>query len=238
MSEAFAVDVDKVVKSFGSMRALDGITLRVKPGEIYGLLGPNGSGKTTLIRAIVGLVAPDSGTVTVLGRRIPDLDILSQVGYMTQQAALYPDLSVEENVQFFASISGGDGNVTDALKTVELDQRRNSVVAELSGGMRQRCSLACALVHRPRLLLLDEPTVGVDPQLRVQFWEHFREMAASGTTILVSSHVMDEAERCQRLGLIRFGKMLAEGTPDEVRATAGTNNLEEAFLRLSGRETE
>lgn len=238
MSEAFAVDVDNVVKSFGSMRALDGITLRVKPGEIYGLLGPNGSGKTTLIRAIVGLVAPDSGTVTVLGQRIPDLDILSQVGYMTQQAALYPDLSVEENVQFFASISGGDGNVTDALKTVELDQRRNSVVAELSGGMRQRCSLACALVHRPRLLLLDEPTVGVDPQLRVQFWEHFREMAASGTTILVSSHVMDEAERCQRLGLIRFGKMLAEGTPDEVRATAGTNNLEEAFLRLSGREAE
>jgi len=238
MSEAFAVDVDNVVKSFGSMRALDGITLRVKPGEIYGLLGPNGSGKTTLIRAIVGLVAPDSGTVTVLGRRIPDLDILSQVGYMTQQAALYPDLSVEENVRFFASISGGDGNVTDVLKTVELDQRRNSVVAELSGGMRQRCSLACALVHRPRLLLLDEPTVGVDPQLRVQFWEHFREMAASGTTILVSSHVMDEAERCQRLGLIRFGKMLAEGTPDEVRATAGTNNLEEAFLRLSGREAE
>lgn len=238
MSEAFAVDVDNVVKSFGSMRALDGITLRVKTGEIYGLLGPNGSGKTTLIRAIVGLVAPDSGTVTVLGRRIPDLDILSQVGYMTQQAALYPDLSVEENVRFFASISGGDGNVTDALKTVELDQRRNSVVAELSGGMRQRCSLACALVHRPRLLLLDEPTVGVDPQLRVQFWEHFREMAASGTTILVSSHVMDEAERCQRLGLIRFGKLLAEGTPDEVRATAGTNNLEEAFLRLSGRESE
>jgi ABC-2 type transport system ATP-binding protein len=238
MSEAFAVDVDNVVKSFGSMRALDGITLRVKTGEIYGVLGPNGSGKTTLIRAIVGLVAPDSGTVTVLGRRIPDLDILSQVGYMTQQAALYPDLSVEENVRFFASISGGDGNVTDALKTVELDQRRNSVVAELSGGMRQRCSLACALVHRPRLLLLDEPTVGVDPQLRVQFWEHFREMAASGTTILVSSHVMDEAERCQRLGLIRFGKMLAEGTPDEVRATAGTNNLEEAFLRLSGKEAE
>jgi ABC-2 type transport system ATP-binding protein len=238
VSEAFAVDVDNVVKSFGTVRALDGVTLRVKQGEIYGLLGPNGSGKTTLIRAIVGLVAPDSGTVTVLGHRIPDLDILSQVGYMTQQAALYPDLSVEENVRFFASISGGDGNVTDALKTVELDQRRNSVVAELSGGMRQRCSLACALVHRPRLLLLDEPTVGVDPQLRVQFWEHFREMAAAGTTIVVSSHVMDEAERCQRLGLIRFGKLLAEGTPDEVRATAGTNNLEEAFLKLSGREAE
>lgn len=238
MSEAFAVDVDNVVKSFGTMRALDGITLRVKAGEIYGLLGPNGSGKTTLIRAIVGLVAPDSGMVTVLGTRMPNLDILGSVGYMTQAAALYPDISVEENLRFFAAISGADSNVDEVLKVVELEQRRNSVVATLSGGMRQRCSLACALVHRPRLLLLDEPTVGVDPQLRVQFWEHFRQMAAAGTTILVSSHVMDEAERCQRLGLIRFGKLLGEGSPDEVRAAAGTNNLEEAFLKLSGRTSE
>jgi ABC-2 type transport system ATP-binding protein len=238
MSEAFAVDVDNVVKSFGTLRALDGITLRVRQGEIYGLLGPNGSGKTTLIRAIVGLVAPDSGNVSVLGHRMPDLNILSSVGYMTQAAALYPDLSVEENLRFFAAISGADGNVSEVLKTVELEARRKSVVSTLSGGMRQRCSLACALVHRPRLLLLDEPTVGVDPQLRVQFWEHFRDMAAAGTTILVSSHVMDEAERCQRLGLIRFGKLLGEGSPAEVRAAAGTNNLEEAFLKLSGRASE
>jgi ABC-2 type transport system ATP-binding protein len=237
MSETYAVDVDRVVKSFGALKALDGVTLRVRPGEIYGLLGPNGSGKTTLIRAIVGLVAPDSGTVTVLGRRLPDLDILGGVGYMTQAAALYPDLSVEENLRFFAAISGADSNVDEVLKLVELDQRRKSVVATLSGGMRQRCSLACALVHRPRLLLLDEPTVGVDPALRVQFWDHFREMAAGGTTIVVSSHVMDEAERCQRLGLIRFGKLLGEGSPSEVRAAAGTNNLEEAFLKLSGRES-
>jgi ABC-2 type transport system ATP-binding protein len=238
MSEAFAVDVDNVVKSFGTMRALDGITLRVRQGEIYGLLGPNGSGKTTLIRAIVGLLAPESGTVTVLGRHMPDLNILSSVGYMTQAAALYPDISVEENLRFFAAISGADSNVDEVLRVVELEQRRKSVVATLSGGMRQRCSLACALVHRPRLLLLDEPTVGVDPQLRVQFWEHFREMAASGTTILVSSHVMDEAERCQRLGLIRYGKLLGEGSPSEVRAAAGTNNLEEAFLKLSGMASE
>ena len=238
MSEAYAVDVDNVVKSFGTLKALDGVTLKVRQGEIYGLLGPNGAGKTTLIRAIVGLVAPDSGSVTVLGRRLPDLDILGRVGYMTQAAALYPDLSVEENLRFFAAISGADSNVDEALKLVELDQRRTSVVATLSGGMRQRCSLACALVHRPRLLLLDEPTVGVDPALRVQFWDHFRDMAAAGTTIIVSSHVMDEAERCQRLGLIRFGKMLAEGSPSEVRAAAGTNNLEEAFLKLSGRESE
>jgi len=238
MSDTFAVDVVNVLKSFGTMRALDGVTLRVKTGEVYGLLGPNGAGKTTLIRAIVGLVAPESGTVTVLGRRMPNLDILGSVGYMTQAAALYPDITVEENLRFFAAISGADGNVDEVLRVVELEPRRNSVVATLSGGMRQRCSLACALVHRPRLLLLDEPTVGVDPQLRVQFWEHFRQMAAAGTTIVVSSHVMDEAERCQRLGLIRFGKLLAEGSPNEVRASAGTNNLEEAFLKLSGRTSE
>src|SRR6266550_3279008 len=235
MSETYAVDVDKVVKSFGTLKALDGVTLRVRQGEIYGLLGPNGAGKTTLIRAIVGLVAPDSGTVTVLGRRLPDLDVLGRVGYMTQTAALYPDLSVEENLRFFAAISGADSNVDEALKLVELDQRRKSVVATLSGGMRQRCSLACALVHRPRLLLLDEPTVGVDPQLRVQFWDYFRRMAAEGSTLIVSSHVMDEADRCQRLGLIQYGRLLAEGSPADIRAQGGSQNLEEAFLALAGR---
>jgi ABC-2 type transport system ATP-binding protein len=235
MAEAFAVDVVDVQKKFGVLIALDGVNLHIRTGEIYGLLGPNGAGKTTLIRSIVGLVAPDAGTVAVLGRRMPDVDNLRNVGYMTQQAALYPGLSVEENVQFFAAINGADeAGVTDVLKLVRLDDRRKSVVATLSGGMRQRCSLACALVHKPKLLLLDEPTVGVDPQLRVQFWEDFRRMAENGTTIIVSSHVMDEAERCQRLGLIQYGKMLAEGTPSEVRAQAGTNNLEEAFLKLAG----
>jgi ABC-2 type transport system ATP-binding protein len=236
MSESYAVDVNDVQKRFGEIRALNGVTLRVRTGEIYGLLGPNGAGKTTLIRAIVGLVAPDGGSVTVLGRRMPNLDVLRSVGYMTQQAALYPGLSVEENVEFFAAINGVEGGVQDVLERVDLADRRKSVVSTLSGGMRQRCSLACALVHRPQLLLLDEPTVGVDPQLRVQFWEDFRQMAAAGTTIIVSSHVMDEAERCQRLGLIQYGKLLAEGSPSEVRAQAGTQNLEEAFLLLAGRK--
>ena len=234
MSEQVAVEVDSVTKEFGDIKALDGVTLRVRQGEIYGLLGPNGAGKTTLIRSIVGLIAPNSGTVTVLGRKLPDLDVLRQVGYMTQQAALYPGLSVEENVRFFAAIYGVDSGVKDALEFVDLYTRRGSVVSTLSGGMRQRCSLACALVHRPQLLLLDEPTVGVDPQLRVELWEQFRGMAADGTTIIVSSHVMDEAERCQRLGLIQYGRLLAEGSPSEVRARAGTQNLEEAFLKLAG----
>ncbi|HET7466910.1 MAG TPA: ABC transporter ATP-binding protein [Candidatus Dormibacteraeota bacterium] len=234
MSEEVAVDVDAISKRFGDIKALDGVSLRVRRGEIYGLLGPNGAGKTTLIRSIVGLLAPDSGTVTVLGQKLPNLDVLRKVGYMTQQAALYPGLSVEENVRFFAAINGVESGVKEALDFVDLYARRGSVVATVSGGMRQRCSLACALVHRPQLLLLDEPTVGVDPQLRVQFWERFRRMAAEGITIIVSSHVMDEAERCQRLGLIQYGRLLAEGSPADVRAQAGTQNLEEAFLRLAG----
>jgi ABC-2 type transport system ATP-binding protein len=234
MSDAYAVDLAGVTKRFGDTRALDGVSLRVRQGEIYGLLGPNGAGKTTLIRSIVGLVAPDTGSVTVLGQRMPNLDVLRHIGYMTQLAALYPGLSVEENVQFFAAIYGVDNGTKEALQFVDLYDRRKSVVSTLSGGMRQRCSLACALVHRPQLLLLDEPTVGVDPQLRVQFWESFRKMAGGGTTIIVSSHVMDEAERCQRLGLVQYGKVLAEGTPDEVRARGGSNNLEEAFLALAG----
>jgi ABC-2 type transport system ATP-binding protein len=234
MSDSWAVDVQNVSKSFGDVKALDGVTLRVKQGEIYGLLGPNGAGKTTLIRLFVGLVEPNAGTVMVLGQRMPNVAMLSHVGYMTQTAALYPGLSVEENVRFFAAINDAEEGVKDVLELVKLYDRRDSVVSTVSGGMRQRCSLACALVHKPRLLLLDEPTVGVDPQLRVELWEDFRKMAAAGTTIIVSSHVMDEAERCQRLGLIQYGRLLAEGTPDEIRATAGSTNLEDAFLRLAG----
>ena len=232
-TETYAVDAEGVVKQFGKQRALDGVTLRVRRGEVYGLLGPNGAGKTTLIRSLVGLVAPEAGTVSVLGQRMPQLAVLSRIGYMTQQAALYPDLSAEENVHFFGAIYGRVDGVRDALELVDLWDRRKSVVSTLSGGMRTRCSLACALVHKPDLLLLDEPTVGVDPQLRVQLWDRFRKMAAGGTTIVVSSHVMDEAERCDRLGLIRFGKLLAEGTVAEIKAKAGVDRLEEAFLKLS-----
>jgi ABC-2 type transport system ATP-binding protein len=235
MGDSYAVDVDDVSKSFGAFRALNGVSLRVRQGEIYGLLGPNGAGKTTLIRLICGLLEAQEGSVTVLGQRMPNVAVLGHIGYMTQQAALYPGLSVEENVRFFASINGAEAGVKEALDLVQLYERRGSVVATLSGGMRQRCSLACALVHHPELLLLDEPTVGIDPQLRVQFWDYFRRLAASGTTIIVSSHVMDEADRCQRLGLIQYGRLLAEGSPAEIRAQGGSPNLEGAFLALAGR---
>jgi len=235
VSETYAVNVDDVSKSFGSFKALNGVTLRVKKGEIFGLLGPNGAGKTTLIRLIVGLLEAHPGTVTVLGQRMPNVPVLRHIGYMTQAAALYPALSVEENVRFFAAINGAEEGVKDALELVQLYDRRKSVVSTLSGGMRTRCSLACAVVHRPELLLLDEPTVGVDPELRVQLWEDFRRMAEAGTTIVVSSHVMDEADRCQRLGLIQYGRLIDEGSPADIRAKAGTQNLEEAFLALAGR---
>ena len=229
-----AVAVVGVSKSFGSLKALDDVSLRVRSGEVYGLLGPNGSGKTTLIRTLVGLILPDAGSVTVLGTRMPNVAVLSRVGYMTQQAALYPDLSVEENVRFFAAINDAEAGVEEALRFVELWDRRGSVITELSGGMRQRASLACAIVHGPRLLLLDEPTVGLDPLLRIQFWDGFRVMTRGGISIVVSSHVMDEAERCDRLGLVRFGKLLAEGSSAELKEQAGTNDLEQAFLKLSG----
>ena len=233
MTDTYAVDIQGVTKSFGPIKALDGVTLRVKEGEIYGLLGPNGSGQTTLIRTMVGLVAPDAGTATVLGKPMPNREVLARIGYMTQAAALYPGITVEENVHFFAAVNGAEKNVEESLRTVELWDRRSSTVSTLSGGMRQRCSLACALVNSPKLLLLDEPTVGIDPQLRVQFWAYFRDIAKAGTTLIVSSHVMDEAERCDRLGLIRFGRLLSEGSVDELRQRGGSQNLEEAFLKLS-----
>jgi ABC-2 type transport system ATP-binding protein len=171
--------------------------------------------------------------VTVLGHPMPQLAVLSRIGYMTQAAALYPDLSVEENVRFFAAINGAVDRVDEALRFVDLYDRRKSVVATLSGGMRTRASMACALVHQPELLLLDEPTVGVDPQLRVQLWDRFQTMAANGITIIVSSHVMDEAERTQRLGMILFGKLIAEGSANDLRQRAGVDRLEDAFLKLS-----
>jgi ABC-2 type transport system ATP-binding protein len=235
-----AVEARDVRKRFGAVTALDGLSLAVPPGEIYGLLGPNGSGKTTLIRTLAGLLRPDGGEVRVFGLGPRAAASAGAVGYMTQAAALYAELSVEENLRFFAALQGVNGGVTgvdarieDALRHVDLLDRRHSTVGTLSGGMRTRVSLAATLLHQPRLLLLDEPTVGVDPALRREFWEHFRSLAATGVTILVSSHVMDEASRCDRLGLIRAGRVLAEGTAAELVARAGTTDLESAFLALS-----
>jgi ABC-2 type transport system ATP-binding protein len=236
MEGQLAVEARDVRKRFGLVTALDGLSLAVNAGEIYGLLGPNGSGKTTLIRALAALVRPEAGEVRVFGAAPRAAVSSGAVGYMTQAAALYADLSVEENLRFFAALEGvadPAARIDEALRRVDLLDRRRSTVGALSGGMRQRVSLAATLLHQPRLLLLDEPTVGVDPTLRREFWEHFRSLAATGVTILVSSHVMDEASRCDRLGLIRAGRVLAEGTASELVARAGTSDLEGAFLALS-----
>ena len=232
-----AIVAKGVRKRFGAIDALLGLDLAVQVGEIYGLLGPNGSGKTTFIRCLAGLLRPDAGDVTVLGRPPREAVAAGRVGYMTQAAALYGDLSVEENLDFFAQLEGVadiDDRIDQVLATVELTDRKRSTVNTLSGGMRTRVSLAAALLHQPDLLLLDEPTVGVDPVQRHEFWKHFRDLATRGTTLLVSSHVMDEASRCDRLGLIRAGRLLAEGTATDLVRRAGTSDLESAFLALAG----
>lgn len=235
MSEA-VIDVQGVHKRFpNGVRALNGLDLQVQRGEIYGLLGPNGAGKSTLIRTIVGLIAPDQGRVTVLDRAMPDKNILARIGYMTQSSALYSELTVRQNVAFFAGLMGctDQDRIAEAIAFVDLTDRADSRVGTLSGGMRQRVSLASVLPHQPDLILLDEPTVGVDPQLRVQFWAHFRAMAARGITLLVSSHVMDEAERCDRLGFLRAGQIIAQGTADSLRSQTGTETVEQAFLAFA-----
>ncbi len=235
-----AVETVGLRKTFGTVVAVDGIDLTLASGRIYGLLGPNGSGKTTLIRMLAGLARPTSGTAKVLGTAIPSRDLLGRIGYMPQAEAVYPELSVEENLAFFARLEGRSarGPVDRVLELVGLTDRRSTPAMHLSGGMRRRLSLACTLVHEPDVLFLDEPTVGVDPALRVQFWSHFRRLAAEGTTILIASHVMDEADRCDELVFIRAGRVLTRGTSADVRARAGTADLEAAFLHFAGLDAE
>ncbi len=237
------VAVRNVTKTFGKLRALDNFTLNIRPGETYGLIGPNGSGKTTLIRIIVGLTRPTAGEVRILGQRMPNRRIAKDIGYMTQNNALYQELTIRENLEFFGRIYGLRGkqlqqHVNAVLETVDLAERARSVVDTLSGGMKQRVLLASALIHQPRLLLLDEPTVGIDPELRLAFWDHFARLNAQGVTIIVSTHHLDEAARCHRLGLMRSGALLAEGKPHELTTLSGKETMEEAFLYFATRHKD
>jgi ABC-2 type transport system ATP-binding protein len=229
------IDCSGLTVRFGKITALDGVDLKVGYGENFGMLGPNGSGKTTLIRALCGLLKPTSGSATVMGYRMPSRANNASIGYMTQMDAMYNDLSVRENVRFFASIYGLKGKereerIDEVLKVADLDKRQNSIVGTLSGGMKKRASMACVLVHRPKILFLDEPTVGVDPKLRSQFWDYFKELNRQGVTLIVSTHIMDEAERCGRLAFIRDGKILETGTPAQLKDRMQCATLEDAYM--------
>ncbi|GAC1434202.1 MAG: ABC transporter ATP-binding protein [Ktedonobacteraceae bacterium] len=240
VSEQMVV-IEHLVKQFGKQRAVDDLNMTINTGETYGLIGPNGSGKTTLIRMLVGLMRPSSGTIRIMNERLPSTKISPYMGYMTQLSSLYQDLTARENLQFFCSIYGLRGKaqgqrIQEMLERVDLADRANDVVGTFSGGMKQRLSLACALVHQPRLVLLDEPTVGIDPELRRSFWDYFAQLNTEGVTIIVSTHHLDEASRCTRLGLLRFGTLLAQGTPQEMRRQSGQDNMEDAFLFFANRK--
>jgi ABC-2 type transport system ATP-binding protein len=220
----------------GGKRILDGVNLSVGATESVGLLGPSGSGKSTLMRAVVGVQVVRSGTVTVLGEPAGSPALRHAVGYLTQSPSVYPDLTVQENVRYFSSLyfrgSRSRGAAAEAIEAVGLAGTEHQLVGSLSGGQHSRASLACALVGDPQLLVLDEPTVGQDPVLREELWARFHQLAERGVTVLVSSHVMDEANRCERLQLIREGAIIADATPDQVREHAGTTDLDQAFLTL------
>ncbi|MBP7980210.1 MAG: ABC transporter ATP-binding protein [Tolumonas sp.] len=220
-SEGWIIDVEGLNKRFGDKLVVDNLNMQVRPGEIYGFLGPNGSGKTTSIRMMCGLLTPDSGSGHTLGYDIVSQasEIKRHVGYMTQRFGLYDDLSLRENLDFIARIYGMPDRrqrVQQALERLGLQGRQNQLAGTLSGGWKQRLALAACMLHNPRLLLLDEPTAGVDPKARRDFWDEIHQLAAEGMTVLVSTHYMDEAERCHRLGYIAYGKLLANGTPQEL----------------------
>ena len=228
-----AITVDELVVTRGRKEVLHGLSCSVEAGAVTGLLGPSGCGKTTLMRAIVGVQIVESGSVRVLGRPAGDPTLRARVGYVTQAPSVYADLTVRQNVWYFAKVAGADPATVDrVIDRVGLAREADQMVHDLSGGQHSRASLACALVGAPDVLILDEPTVGLDPVIRAELWEFFHELAAGGATLLVSSHVMDEATRCDRLLLMREGHIIADDTPDAIRAATGTDDLEQSFLHL------
>lgn len=230
-NSAIAVSGLRVVR--GGRDVLPDLTFQVEPGSVTGLLGPSGCGKTTLMRAIVGVQITHGGTVTVLGEPAGSKALRRRIGYATQTPAVYADLTVTESLRYFAAVLGAPASsVADVIEQVGLTSHADALVGQLSGGQRGRASLAVALLGSPELLVLDEPTVGLDPVLREHLWDLFHRLAAQGTTLVVSSHVMDEAARCTRLLLMREGVLLADDSPDALRAETGQQDLEQAFLHL------
>jgi ABC-2 type transport system ATP-binding protein len=234
-----AIAVNNVSYYYGKLKVIDDMSMDIEPGTSYGLLGPNGAGKTTLIRLMAGLLKPANGSIACMGKTASPA-LKKQIGYMPQLPALYTELSVTQNIDFFARIYGmkdrkeRQQRVQEVVKLVDLEEKRKTQVLNLSGGMKQRVSLACAIVHNPKLIFLDEPTVGLDPELRVYFWEYFERLTKQGSTLIISSHTFDDAAHCHRLAFMRLGKVVAQGTPAELRASTGKKDatLEDAFLYI------
>jgi ABC-2 type transport system ATP-binding protein len=238
-----AVETHALTRRFGTLTAVDDLTLRVERGEVFGLLGPNGSGKTTTIRMLCGLLDPSAGSAKVAGIDVASApeQVKQHIGYMSQRFGLYEDLSVIENLDFYAGIYGLRGAAEQArlaavIEFLGLADRLHQLVAELSGGWKQRVALASALLHEPAVLFLDEPTAGVDPAARRNFWRAIHDLADRGTTVLVTTHYMDEAERCGRIAMMSRGRLIAIGTAAEVAAQVGGRTLEDAFVILQERD--
>lgn len=227
-----------LTKSYGKFVAVDGLNFKIKKGEIYGLLGPNGAGKTTTIKMLTSIINPSEGEAQVLGKKIPDGQTANKIGYMPQETGIYQSLTVDQNMKFYGRIFNlskekMEQRIVDLLQFVDLEDWRGEMVENLSGGMKHRVSLACTLIHEPELLFLDEPTVGVDPELRVSFWNYFNQIRDNGVTILITTHYMDEARHCDRIGFMQKGKLIAEGEPLKILELSGKKSLEDAFLVYS-----
>ena len=239
------IEAENLAKVYreGNIRAVDGFTVRIKKGEIYALIGANGSGKSTTINMLTGALAPTSGSITVLGMRMPEQKHLAapKIGVAPQEYSLYSDLTLRQNARFFARLYGmkrGDfeRRFGELSRILRLQGRESTVIANFSGGMKRRASIMCALIHEPEAVFFDEATVGLDPVLRAFLWEYFRTLTANGLTILLTSHVMDEAGRADRIGLMRAGRLIDEGEPQNLMARNNAKSVEEVFLKLSGKE--
>jgi ABC-2 type transport system ATP-binding protein len=233
------IRLSELSKSFGSQEVLKNINLSIPKGHIYGLLGPSGSGKTTIIKLMIGLETPSSGTVSFKENKLKANDLYPNIGYMAQSDALYDELTAKENLSFMASLYGlkkaeRKAQIEKVMNTVDLLDHLNKPVQQYSGGMRRRLSLAIALLHDPEVLFLDEPTVGIDPVLRKEIWDSFHRLKEEGRTLIITTHVMDEAERCDQLGLLQHGEIISSDTPAAIKETYGVSSIEDVFLKNGG----
>lgn len=241
-TKSSCVSIRHISKRFKKHEVLKDINLEIFEGEIFGLLGPSGAGKTTLVKQLSGLDTPTSGENYLFQEKMPTLQLINRIGYMAQSDALYEELSALQNLQFFSELYGLKGNrqskrIQEVMELVQLSNDIKKLVSNYSGGMKRRLSLAIALLHEPELLLLDEPTVGIDPVLRKSIWKAFYGLKEEGKTLIVTTHVMDEADKCDRLGLIREGRLIAVGTPAELMEQTNTTTIEGAFLVFGGAES-